>query len=74
MGSEMCIRDRITAVEPDGVHDRAQVMRELAQSMADGAVMGPGPARPGWALVAYQPDGNAPQVHLNNDGLLIVAS
>ncbi len=62
---------------PDMVEFLEQVLRQVAQALADGASVSPGQGiniagKRAFALVPYQPGVNAPQVHLNNEGMLIV--
>lgn len=68
--------DLITGVPAEEIEYTGRVLNHLAGRLAEGAVLVPGQVlRLGddhtMELSAYRPDGNVPEVHLNNHGLLI---
>ena len=68
--------DLITGVSAEDIEYTGRVLNHLAGLLAEGAVLRPGQVQRfdgdhTVQLEAYRPDGNAPEVHLNNEGLLI---
>jgi hypothetical protein len=69
--------DLLTFADPADVQIHYQVLHTIAITLAEGTVMRPDQlirfdGEHAFGLVAYEPDGNAPDVGLNNDGLLVV--
>ena len=68
--------DLITGVPADRIEYTGKVLNHLAGLLAEGAVLRPGQILRfdgdiTIELEAYRPDGNGPEVHLNNEGMLI---
>jgi len=68
--------DLITGVPAERIEYTGRVLNHLGRLLAEGAVLRAGQVlrfdgEYAIELEAYQPDGNAPEVHLNNEGLLI---
>ncbi|GIH13997.1 hypothetical protein [Rugosimonospora africana] len=71
--------DVICGVEPSAIGLMERVLRRLARMQADGAVIPVGQRLRAdeshtFVIEAYRPGANGPQVHLNNDALLVTAA
>jgi hypothetical protein len=69
--------DLMTGVASEDIDATHRILNRLARMQAEGTVITPGerirvdPVG-SYLVAAYKPDVNAPQVHLNNDGLLLM--
>jgi len=69
--------DLLTGVTNDRIEHTGRVLNHLSRMLAEGMVLVPHRRLRfdddhTFEVVPYEPDGNAPEVHLNNDGLLLV--
>ncbi|HZN74586.1 MAG TPA: hypothetical protein VFC00_23205 [Micromonosporaceae bacterium] len=69
--------DLITGVPADRIEETGQILNHLARMLAEGQVFELGQrlrfdGGRSLTVAAYAPDASTPEVHLNNDGLLLV--